>query len=101
MVRLLAVGSCLVGIIFGAAIMAFSISSSGPDDTCPKALDAAEVVVQEGADALGLAADLIRSVIDLDLGAAKVANAKLEHLSTAVDGDIDDYRRLADECRGG
>jgi hypothetical protein len=69
--------------------------------SCPKALDAAEVVMHKAEDALDATSDAITAFVAGNGAGIAEANGRLTALTSAVQKDITDYNRLAAECRGG
>lgn len=84
------------------AVLIFVMPWGGKDssDSCPKALDAAEVVMHKAEDALDAVGDAINSFVAGDGAGISEANGRIQELTSAVTQDVADYNRLAAECRG-
>ena len=93
--------------LIATALLVLASCGSNPtvrierDESCPKALDAAEVLIDKQSKALTASGDAITSFVNGDAQGIANANATLEDLSSTVEADAAKYQRLADECRSG
>ncbi len=91
---------------FGAAILAIgfglgSCSKSDSGGSCPKALTAAEVVMQKQSNVIDATSDAINSFVASDSAGISAANARIAAETVTATKDQASYERLAAECRSG
>jgi UDP-N-acetylglucosamine 2-epimerase len=96
--RLFPTACFMLGILFGAVVMACSTSDSG--GSCTEALTAAEVVMQKQTNVIDAVTDAIDSFAAGDSAGISAANARIAAETVTATKDQANYERLAAECRG-